>query len=113
MSLARSFPTSDLDVTIFLPRARKKLPPGIHFKYTMMIPFRYLPWRYGQRTVIWSHERKFRRAIDHADPRRTVAYFWPSPLGAPTAEMIAHVQRRGSRRSARWSTRHVRCRDRS
>ena len=95
MSLVPSFPQADLDVTIFLPRARKELPPGIATRRTMMFPFRYLPWKYGQRTVIWSQERKFRRAVDQADPRRTVAYFWPSYLGAPTAELLGHVRRRG------------------
>ena len=95
MSLVPSFPRAGIDVTIFLPRARKELPAGIASRRTMMVPFRYLPWKYGQRTVIWSQERRFRRAIDQADPRRTVAYFWPSYLGAPTADMLEHVRSRG------------------
>ncbi len=95
MSLVPSFPRAGLDVTIFLPRARKELPDGIMRRETMVFPFRHLPWKYGERTVVWSQERAFRRAVDRADPQRTVAYFWPSYLEAPTRALLEYVRAKG------------------
>jgi glycosyltransferase involved in cell wall biosynthesis len=75
------FSSEAIAPTVVLPRATKAMPGGIKMVEALKFPLSQLPWRlvdpYSRRRL----ELLFRRQIAAADPRSTVAYFWPdSPL---------------------------------
>ncbi|MDB5482521.1 MAG: hypothetical protein JWO83_3574 [Caulobacteraceae bacterium] len=77
VSILEHIPPTTLSVALMMPRCTKRLQPSIKFKQALPEPLRRLPWRYvrglGRRAVA----NCFADAIDAADPRDTIAYFWP------------------------------------
>ncbi len=76
VSLLESFPSELLLPTIVLPRALKPIARSVEVKQA--VPFKIPSWL-ASRISLPALERRFKTTLDAADPRNTVAYFWPSP----------------------------------
>jgi glycosyltransferase involved in cell wall biosynthesis len=77
VSILQHIPPASLSVSLMMPRCTKRLPASVKFKQALPEPLRRLPWKYvrglGRRAVT----KCFADAIEAADPRNTIAYFWP------------------------------------
>jgi glycosyltransferase involved in cell wall biosynthesis len=94
-TLASGMGAAGLDIQAFIPRLRRPMPANVPVRQTLPLPLRYARWTQIWKPALWTLERAFRRAVDRADPARTVAYFWPSYLHAPSTELIEHTKARG------------------
>lgn len=74
-----AFSPRDQVVDLFACRFRRKLPSHIRVHSSLPVFLRSAPWRYVEGPALRILDKKFRRALDTADPRSTVAHFWPDP----------------------------------
>lgn len=89
--IVAGMPAGGLSPEVHLGRRRAALPPGVRARTPLPLIGGVLPWRYAEGPALRLLGSQFRRALDHADPATTVAWFWP---GSPV-EAIAHARRRG------------------
>jgi glycosyltransferase involved in cell wall biosynthesis len=71
---------------VYVGRSRIAAPDGVDLRAQFPVVTRRLPWRTVESPALRLLDRSFRQAVAGADPRSTVAYFWP---GAPTAAVQA------------------------
>lgn len=76
---------------VHLGRRRTPLPEGVAVREPLPGLAARVPWRYVAPAALRLLESQFRRALDAADPRRTVAHFWP---GSPE-HLVRHARERG------------------
>lgn len=67
-------------------RSRTALPAGVGVEEPFALVTHRLPWRTVERPALRALEGRFRRSLAAADPRTTVAHFWP---GAPASAVRA------------------------
>lgn len=72
-------------------RRRVPLPASVRVREPLPVVGPRVPWRYAEGPALRLLERQFRRAVDRADPRTTVAWFWP---GSPDSA-VRHARERG------------------
>jgi glycosyltransferase involved in cell wall biosynthesis len=76
---------------IFAPRFRRRIPGPVRPRPSLPAPLRHVPWRLVADRAISKLQVNFERALDSAEPGRTVAYFWPdSPV-----ELVENARSRG------------------
>lgn len=72
-------------------RRRSALPPGVHVREPFPLVGSRLPWRTVEGPALRRLETRFRAALADADPRTTVAHFWP---GTPS-RLVTEARDRG------------------
>lgn len=88
VSILEAFPNNVLSTTIVLPRAFKAISPPVEVKE--VIP-KVIPYQYTSSIVRPALNFCFRRALAAADPRHTIAYFWP----APPVSLVRYAREQG------------------
>ncbi|WP_372593086.1 glycosyltransferase [Actinotalea sp.] len=78
-------------VEVFAGRRRVMLPDGVRVREPFPGLARRVPWRYVETVALRRAEEQFRRALSTADPRSTIAYFWP---GTPS-RLVLEARDRG------------------
>lgn len=91
VSVLAGFRENGLEATLVLPRASAPVPPTIDVVAGLQFPFSRMPWRFVSGMGAVGLERRFARLLDRAEPRSTVAYFWP---GAPV-DLVRRARERG------------------
>lgn len=91
VNVLAGFRENGLASTLVLPRASVPVPSTIEIVTGLQFPFSRMPWRFVAGMGTAGLERRFARLIDRAEPRSTVAYFWP---GAPV-ELVQRARERG------------------
>jgi glycosyltransferase involved in cell wall biosynthesis len=76
VSILEHFPNDVLSPTIVLPRAFRAISASVDVKQAIPYP---IPYRRVSRIAIPAVSYYFRRSLAAANPRKTVAYFWPTP----------------------------------
>lgn len=71
---------------VHVGRSRTPLPDGVDVREPFPLVTRRLPWRIVEKPALRRLDGQFRRSIATADPRSTVAHFWP---GTPAAAVEA------------------------
>jgi glycosyltransferase involved in cell wall biosynthesis len=78
-SIIRHFDQDRLRTDAFVGRTRIRLADNVSTRQPLPPLVRSLPWRVVGERALASLDEAFRAAINEADPRSTVAYFWPDP----------------------------------
>lgn len=91
VNIVRQFPRRGLQPTLVVPRLRRALPPALNAMQALPPILSALPWRLVSSHARAAHERLFARLLDEADPRCTIAYFWPGS----SAELVKKARRAG------------------
>ena len=88
VSILENFPTDVLSPAIVLPRAFRAISPSVDVKQAIPYP---IPYKFALPFVRPAVNFWFKRRVAAADPRNTIAYFWPSP----PPSLIHHARKRG------------------
>ncbi|WP_307489149.1 glycosyltransferase [Cellulomonas humilata] len=80
--IAGGMVATGLRTEVFAGRARTPLPEGVTVRAPFPAVTSRLPWRRVERPALRMLDRQFLRAVATADPRSTVAHFWPGTPGA-------------------------------
>ena len=88
VSILENFPSDVLNAKLVMTRAFRPISSNVDVRQVIPWPF---PFRYARPIEQPALNFFFKRALAKADPRRAVAYFWPS---APMA-LIRHAKDRG------------------
>jgi glycosyltransferase involved in cell wall biosynthesis len=91
VNVLSQFASQSIRPLLFVPRRRAAGPPEVEFISCLGFPLSRLPWRQVQPVAERQLMRVFKRYLDRADPRSTIAYLWP---GTPP-EIVEHARRRG------------------
>lgn len=78
MQIVRHFPHHFGKSTLFLPKSRST-PESVDVITGLPQSLHFLPWRLVKQFASARMDRQFSYDVSQADPRRTIAYFWPSP----------------------------------
>jgi glycosyltransferase involved in cell wall biosynthesis len=76
VSILEHFPNDLISPTMVLPIAFRAIATSVNVKQAIPYP---IPYRYVSPIVIPALNSYFRRTLAAANPRNTVAYFWPPP----------------------------------
>jgi glycosyltransferase involved in cell wall biosynthesis len=78
VSILENMP-ADFRARLFLPRSFRAVSPSVATTETLRWPLRKLPWRLVSKAGQASLNRRFSAAINAAEPKQSIAYFWPDP----------------------------------
>lgn len=73
---------------LHVPRLRARGPESIDYQQALKAPFSGLPWSLVRPVAGQQLVEGFRAALEAADPKTTIAYFWP---GAPP-QLVRHAR---------------------
>jgi hypothetical protein len=91
VSILENFVDSDARATFFVPRKTRSIGKSVDVIETLPLPFRWLPWRMVSDLGYSSLNRRFLKTIQAADPKQSIAYFWPDP----PASLVTAARDRG------------------
>jgi glycosyltransferase involved in cell wall biosynthesis len=91
VSILENFLDSDASATLFVPRKTHSIGKPVNVVETLPLPFRWLPWSMVSDLGYSSLNRRFLKAIQAADPKQSIGYFWPDP----PASLVTAARDRG------------------
>lgn len=91
VSILENAASSAFANTLFLPRASQPIGRSITTVQTLPQPLRSLPWRLISKLGTSSLDHRFAKAIEAAEPKTSIAYFWPDP----PASLVSRARKRG------------------
>lgn len=77
VGVVSGFQAAGLRPVLVTPRIRKALPPTVDAVQTLSFPLTHIPWKYVQHHARETLDTGFASLLKDADPRQTIAYFWP------------------------------------
>lgn len=81
VGVSANLPAAGVFPVLVTPRLRKPLPPSIKAVESMPFPLSGVPWKFIRRAATRRLEDVFACLLREADPRHTIAHFWP---GSPS-----------------------------
>lgn len=92
VNLVEHFGSCGLNTTVVLPKRFEKIDKSIDVREAIPFPVKgSLLWHLAEKIRVRAVDRVFSRIIDTADPKRTIAYFWPNP----NTELVQRAKDRG------------------
>lgn len=90
-SILENVPESSFGNTLFLPRETQSISGSVDVVETLPPLVRRLPWRMISQLGASSLNKRFAQGIDAANPRQSIACFWPDP----PASLVVRARDRG------------------
>lgn len=84
--IADGMAAAGVRMEVHVGRSRTPLPGGVAVREPFPLVTRRFPWHFVEQPALRRMDVQFRRSIAGADPRATVAHFWP---GTPAAAVEA------------------------
>lgn len=79
VNVVSGFPVDGVSTELFAPRARISIAKHIKVRQSLPRLLRDVPWHLVSTRALRRMDENFRHALETADPRQTLAYFYPDP----------------------------------